>query len=206
MKIELVEDLALVRLMGYPDTQTRSVGLHLSDIIKVIQRRSNPKKYGGGPFVMNERMETGILFESILEQALAKKYSSIRPAEIVSPEGVAMSPDGICPIWNAGEEHKCTWYSSRHGLLNEYGLPLDNFVGWFIQMMGYAKWLEVNLFILRVLWINGNYNRSGKLTDGSPDPDAGPRLKPYHITFTDEEIDTNWLMLMNVAKEVGLLT
>lgn len=205
MKIELIDDPELVKMMGYPDNGTRSEGLHLSDIIKALMRRLQPKRFSSAPFVMTPRMEMGILFESALEWALVRKYATVRPGEIVSPEGVAMSPDGINPLLIAGEEYKCTSMSSRGGIVDENGQPLDKYIHWFMQMKGYAKWLEVNLFILRVFFVNGNYNRSGLLKDGSVDLDAGPTLRNYHITFSDEEIDDNWSMLMNVAREEGLL-
>lgn len=206
MQIELIDDPDLIRRMGYPQDQARTRDVvHLSEIIKIIMRRVQPKRFGSGPFQMSPRVEAGILFESVLEQALGAKYSTVRPGEIVSPEGIFMSPDGVNPSEMAGEEYKATWMTCRHGIIDEYGMPLNKFVHWFCQMKGYAKWLDVRDFVLRVFYANGNYNRSGKLKDGREDPDAGPCFKSYKVRFSDQEIDENWQMIVNVAREEGLL-
>lgn len=206
MNVTLVEDPDLIARMGYAtnSTRTRNV-LHLSDIYKRLMVRLQPKRFSLDPFTNSPRVETGILFETILEEALARKFSTVRPGELVSPEGVYMSPDGVNPDACAGEEYKATWMTSRHGVVDEYGMPLPKFLHWFFQMMGYAKHLECDEFLLRVLFVNGNYNRSGKLKDGSPDPDAQPSFKTYRCQFTQREINENWTMLMNVAREEGLL-
>lgn len=206
MTITPIDDSALVAMMGYPESQTRSKDLlHVSTIYKDLMCDLQPKRFKRGPFVMSAHVEVGILFESMLEEALARKFATVRPGEIVSPEGIAMSPDGVNPDLLAGEEYKCTWMSSRDGVIDEYGQPLEKFLHWFIQMKAYAKWLDVDRFLLRVLFVNGNYNRSGKLKDGSPDPDAGPTFKTYDIRFSPEEIEENWLMLLSHARSKGLL-
>lgn len=181
----------------------RSSGVHLSDIIRALMQRLEKdrtvKKYGPS-FDIAEgvpaRVEAGILWEPILEESLRRKYATIRPAEIVSPEGIAMSPDGLNPVLMAGEEYKLTWKSCRGGLVDEYGMPREKFLPWFVQMKGYAKWLEVDRFILRVFFVNGDYSRG---------PDGGPQLKSYDLRFTEDEIDENWRLILAVAREEGLL-
>lgn len=201
-----VADPALVAMMGYPDSQERSKDLlHVSTIYKDLMCDLQPKRFSREPFTMNANVEIGILFESMLEEALRRKYATVRPGEIISTEGIAMSPDGVNPDLIAGEEYKCTWMSCGKGIVDEYGQPLDRFVHWFIQMKAYAKWLEVNRFLLRVLFVNGNYNRTGKLKDGSVDPESGPTFKTFDIQFSDEEIEENWAMLINHARSKGLL-
>lgn len=205
MTIEpLDDDKALMTLVGQSGGERTRNKLHLSDIYKVLMKRLQPKRFTDAPMNMT-RIEAGLLFESMLEEALAKKYATVRPGEVVSDEGIYMSPDGVNPVLLAGEEFKCTWMSSRAGVMDENGQPLEKFVHWFIQMMGYAKWLDVDRFILRVFFVNGNYNRSGKLQSGEADPESGPTLKSYDIRFTQEEVEENWTMLINVAKEAGLL-
>lgn len=204
MIVAPISDPDLVAMIGRSAGPRTQGVLHLSDIYKRLMMRLQPKRFTGGPMNL-QRVELGLLFESMLEEALARKFATTRPGEIVSPEGVYMSPDGVNPDLLAGEEYKATWMTSRHGIVDEYGQLDTKFVHWGIQMMGYAKWLEVDRFILTVLFVNGNYNRSGKLDSGDPDPEAGPTFKRYDLRFTEEEIDQNWTMLMNVAKEEGLL-
>lgn len=219
MKVTPVEDPDLLQHLGYAADQPRTLGvLHLSDIYKRLMIRLQPKRFKPGPFVMNNHVEIGILFESILEEALARKFSTVRPGELVLPMSslcptcgcvltadVYMSPDGVNPALCAGEEYKATFMSCRHGLIDEYDQPLAKFEHWFFQMKGYAKALDILEFLIRVLFVNGNYNRSGKLKDGSDDKDSGPTFKTYRIEFTEEEVEENWQMLANVAREEGML-
>ncbi len=213
MKIQCIEDPELIRAMGYAADQDRTLNvLHQSDIIKKLMHRLQPQRFKGEEFVMSPRVEAGILFESILERAMAAKFATVRPGEVVSdPIGargirVFMSPDGVNPTLQCGEEYKATFMTSRHGIADEAtGEPLDKFVHWFVQVKGYAKWLEVLDWIIRVFFVNGNYNRSGLLADGTPDPDAGPCFKSYRVQFTQQEVDANWQMLVTIATEEGLL-
>lgn len=206
MIITSVEDPDLLARLGYAADGSRTEDvLHLSTIYKDLMCDLQPKRFNRDPFKINPRVEAGILFESILEEALARKFSTYRPGEIVSDEGIYMSPDGVNLEQNCGEEYKCTWMSSRAGVTDEDGQPLEKFVHWFIQMKGYAKWLYVDRFLLRVFFVNGNYNRSGLLRDGTIDPDAGPCFKTFDIGFSEEEIEENWAMLINHARDKGLL-
>lgn len=197
MILTAIEDPGLTRMMGYHDQSgTRTTGpgaVHLSDLIKILMRSLQPVRFGTGPFVMNDRVEIGILFEGMLEEALVRKYATVRPAEIIL-DGVFMSPDGVNPNELAVEEYKSTYMSCSKGLVDEYGAPLAKFIHWFFQMMGYCKGLDVLRAILRVLYLAGDYSRP-----------IGPRFQSYLIEFTQVEVDENWQMLLNVGREAGLL-
>lgn len=202
MIIERVDDPDLFAQVGQSASSgIRTLGvLHLSDIYSNLMKRLQPARFGA-PIDddARRRMEVGILFEQILEKALIEKYATVRPGEIVSPEGIFMSPDGANPTLDAGEEYKATWMSCRvadggHLYLDELGHPNDKFQHWFFQMMGYAKWLNTTRFLLRTLFINGDYSRP-----------YTPQLLTHLIQFSQEEIDGNWIFLMNHAREEGLL-
>lgn len=174
--------------------------VHLSDIYKILMRRLQPKRFTNGPMDM-KRIEIGLLFENMLERALAEKFGTVRPGEVVSDEGVYMSPDGVNPIEGALEEYKSTYMSCRGGITEDvevdgvtYQVCRDKFIHWVFQIMGYLKWLGVNVCILRVLFICGDYSKP-----------ITPQFISYRLTFTDEEIETNWSMLMSVATEEGIL-
>jgi hypothetical protein len=146
----------------------------------------------------------------MLERALAEKFATQRPGEIFSDEGIAMSPDGVNPTEHAGEEFKSTYMSCGKGISETVIVngrpveaPLDKFYHWFVQMMGYAKWLYVTTFILRVLFIRGDYKYT-KDADGRTSPNE-PLFKNYRIEFTQAELDANWAMLMQVAREEGII-
>lgn len=196
MKIALVDDPALVARLGQSASfGHRSNGLHVSEIYKRLMIRLDPKTYGK-PIddEARRRMEIGIVFENVLEQGLREKYGTDRPGEIVTPEGIILTPDGVNPELVAGEEYKATFKSCRHGLVDEDGMPLQTFVVWFVQMKAYAKWLELLDWWLRVLFICGDYTRP-----------IQPQFRSYKIRFTPDEVDENWTMLLNVARQEGLL-
>jgi hypothetical protein len=188
----------------------------------------------GNPLPFDKRRTSvGLLFESMLERGLAEKFATVRPGEVFSDEGIVMTPDGVNPTECAGEEYKSTALSCREGIYEPmivdgetYHIPRDKFVHFFIQMKGYAKWLGVTRFILTILFIYGDYRwhkvpdcyTDGPCATAGPDVDTskkpacgggkhpcGPVFKRYVIDFTQQEIDDNWTMLVNLAKEEGLL-
>jgi hypothetical protein len=178
----------------------RSEGLHLSTIIKALMRRLQPKRFKHDTPMDTTRVEIGLVFENMLERGLAEKFGTVRPGEVFSDEGIAMSPDGLNPGDIALEEYKSTYMSSRDGLFEivemdgiEYQVVREKFLHWFYQMKGYCKWLGVRKAILRVLFICGDYSKP-----------IQPQFKSYHIEFTDQEIEDNWRTLMRVAEEEGL--
>lgn len=207
MLVTPMQDPALVERIGQSSSfGVRSTGLHLSTIIKSLMRRLQPKRFGSEMTPESLlRMELGIAFENMLEQGLAEKYAVIRPGELFSDEGIAMSPDGINPTADAGEEYKCTWMSCRidtdKGMVtpytDKYGRPVDRYLHWFLQIKGYAKWLGTNRFLLRVLHVNGDYAQgAGK---------SAPQFLTHLLEFTDDELEENWTMLTNYARQEGML-
>lgn len=203
MKISVIDDPAFIASLG--DSSLRSTGsprtrgvLHLSDIYSDILEKLYPAKYDRSKPMDMVRIETGLVFENVLEQGLAEKFATVRPGEIISDEGIYMSPDGVNPTLCAGEEYKATWKSCRNGLTDADGDPLPGFIGWFIQMKGYAKWLMVRRYLLRVLFVNGDYVYV---------PDAGlrPLFKTWDIEFTEDEIEENWTTLINHGLDMGVL-
>jgi hypothetical protein len=200
MRITEIEDSELISRLGNSGTE-RSTGLHVSEIYKRLMIRLDPKRFDTGTPMDMVRVETGLLFENMLERALAEKFGTIRPGELFSDEGIAMSPDGVNPDLMAGEEYKATWMSSRGGLFEDVwkdGMTQqqvrDKFYHWVVQMLAYAKWLDVNDFLLRVLFICGDYSKP-----------ITPEFRSYRFRFTQEEKDTNWDMLIGIAREEGML-
>ncbi len=206
MIITPVDDPAFIASLGNSALRStgapRTVGVvHLSDIYSDLLEQLFPKKYDRTRPMDMVRIETGLVFENVLEQRLPalqfvsfRKFATVRPGEIVSDEGIYMSPDGVNPVLCAGEEYKATWKSCRHGLVDEFGMPLQNFIGWFIQMKGYAKWLGVRRYLLRVLFVNGDYTQP-----------LSPKFLSWDIEFTDDEIEENWNTLINHGRSIGVI-
>jgi hypothetical protein len=202
MIITPVDDIELIEALNRPSGPRTTGVLHLSQIYGSLMKKLQPKRFNTGKPMDMLRVNLGLCFENMLEKGLAERFATVRPGEIVGYMDdtlVYMSPDGVNPTLNAGEEYKATWMSSGAGLVDEDGQPLEKFVHYFIQMKGYAKWLEVDRFLLRILFVNGDY----KWTDGVP---TGPQFKTYDITFVGDEIEDNWTMLTNHARSEGMLT
>lgn len=193
--------------------RTRGV-VHLSDIYKILMQRREPERFCSDRPMDMKRIELGLLFETALERVLAAKFATTRPGEIITPEGIHMTPDGVNPTLDAGEEYKATYMSCSQGVSEPVFIngrptdaPLPKFYHWFVQMMGYAKWLYTNLFILRVLFVRGDYKYLKVVDENGFERSVPnePLFKSYRCEFTDEEIETNWALLMGIAREEGLL-
>ncbi len=237
MIVREIEDADLLDRLA-ADGPPRSEGVHLSDIYKIVMRRLQPDRFDkrdmqGNPLPFDKRRTgVGLLFETMLERGLAEKFATVRPGEIFSDEGIAMTPDGVNPTELAGEEYKSTALSCREGIYEtvdvggqKLQIPRRKFVHYFIQMKGYAKWLGVTRFILTILFIYGDYKwhkvpdcygdgpckhvpegYTGKQPHcGGGEYPCGPVFKRYAILFTQQEIDDNWDELMKVAREEGLI-
>jgi hypothetical protein len=196
------DDPAFIARFGESSGPRTRDKVHLSDIYKILMKRLQPDRFDDARPMDMLKIGMGLLFERALERELAEAFAVVRPGEIVSDEGVHCSPDGVNPTEVAGEEYKVSYMSCRKGISETvevdgviYHIPLDKFVHWFIQMKGYAHVLGINDFILRALFVRGDY---------SSFPDK-PLLKFWRIHFTDEEIQDNWSMLMTIAREEGLL-
>src|SRR3990167_4774310 len=101
MEIERIDDQDLMEQLG-KSAAPRSEGLPLSTIYGDLMSQLQPERFDKSkPFDKN-RIEMGLIFENAIEPALAAKFATIRPGEIVSPEGVVMTPDGVNPLLAAG--------------------------------------------------------------------------------------------------------
>jgi hypothetical protein len=205
MEIERIDDQDLLSRLGQSSGPRTQGVLHLSDITKSIMKNLQPERFDkrdrqGRPISMNmQQVEVGFLFEDMLERRMAEKFGSCRVGEIVSDEGIYMSPDPVNPMLGCGEEYKFTWMSSRKGggttpYTDEYGMPNDKYRHWFFQMKGYAKWLQTDTFMLRVAHANGDYERPFR-----------PQFLTHKIRFTEQELEENWQMHVNHARDTGML-
>ena len=152
----------------------RSKGLHVSQIYGDLEDiLFSPRKTN------NKLWATvGFIWEILLELAF-KEALGVRPGEL-ELDGIIGSPDGI--NWEGGyiEEYKLTWSSAKK--------PIESKWKWMTQVMAYCKMAGLTVVRFRVFYINGDYSFEG------------PIYKSAFITFTQEEIDTNWQMLVNHAK------
>lgn len=212
MNIERIDDPDLISRLGQSGPGRSTGVLHLSEIYGSLMRKIQPKRFDrrdkdGKRAPMDlVKVESGLVFENMLEKSLAEKFATCRIGELISDEGVRMTPDGWNPTELALEEYKCTWMSSRPinfgkdhegttPYTDEYGMPTDKFIHWFIQIKGYLKWLEADTCLLRVLHINGNYEHP-----------YAPEFLTHRLAFEQIEIDENWRMLMNYARKEKMIS
>jgi hypothetical protein len=182
----------------------RTPGLHMSDLYGSLYKYLEPDRYDTGTSIDPLRAELGFSLEGMLEDALKKRLTadSGRPGEFVEPEyGIIYSPDMI--IFNGHTrlgEMKLTWMSSREVPREpSNGFP-PKFDKYFTQMKLYCRCLETPYARLMALFVNGDY--SYRKTKGAT---AGPELLAWDITFTRRELDDEWAMVINHAKQRKLL-
>jgi len=157
--------------------------LHLSTIYNDLENTLFPKSTTAD---MNNPLwaEVGFLWEDTLGRSLAD-HCSPRPGE-VELDGIVGSPDGFDSDVGIVDEYKCTWKSIRNA-------HPENVWKWMTQVKGYCKMLGVNVVRFHVLYLMGDYRGSG------------PLYRSYLFHFTDREVQENWDMLVNHAKNRGWL-
>lgn len=163
----------------YATTGPRSPGLHLSNIIDDIEQLLYPKEYDRKKNIKNDWFAcVGFIWEQVLSLAFSWLLGH-RPQEIIL-DGIACSPDGINDELELVDEYKATWCSSKTQ-------PQDIW-RWMIQIKAYCYVAGYNIARFHVLYIMGDYKFSG------------PKCMSFLIEFTDDELISNWMMLVEHAK------
>lgn len=169
----------------------RSDGLHVSEIYKSLMHDLEPKRFKNDGVFDMEKLELGLSFETMLEIGLQQRLfpDLVRPGEIISDEGIKMSPDGLIFDPLTLLEFKATWMSCRDGIEH------DKFYVWFVQMKAYCRELHTRDAMLWAFFVNGDYTHPYK-----------PELHAYQIRFTTLELEENWQMLTRHAVGKGMLS
>ena len=168
----------------------RSEGLHVSNIISdmavelgMFEKRDDKKETD----VRDCKFEMGFNWEETLGDAWAGRTSVYRPEEIVL-DGIACSPDGIgCDddgIYVA--EYKHTWYSVNKNFSEQWY--------WLTQGKSYCKVVDCLRCIWEIAYVCGDYKYP-----------INPQYRKVAVTFDEDEIEENWISLINHAKAKGWL-
>ena len=175
----------------------RSPGVHASDIYGDFYRRLDPKRYDfsardADPDEEPLLMVLGSAWEHHFEKLLTLNgINAYRPTELLSPEGIAYSPDLI--IFNG---------VTRLGEIKLTSMALDDcptevsnnlppkFDKYLCQIKLYLHWLEMVDAWLAVLSIRQPWR---------------PELRLFDLTFTPRELIDNHRMLMAHARHEGML-
>jgi len=202
----------------------RAAGLHASDIYNDLYKDLEPGRYnrreGPPPPLL---LETGLIFETALEEGLARRFASgasheqiVRPGEFSYAydfEGrkgtIHFNPDLFIynTVFRIGEI-KATWLSSKieHDWLaspeaiESHREDIENaFLNpklekYYTQLKFYMKMLNTVYGRLYVCFIAGNYDRPFQT-----------QLVGMDVEFTQDEIDQEYAGLMFHAVSKGML-
>lgn len=192
MKAHIVPGLTLSEVALQPDP-TRSPGLHLSNILGDINQALDPKRFGGDIEDAGEFILVGQVFEDVLAAALVARIPGwSKPGEF-TVDGIAMSPDGFGdPGWDGIDEIKVTW-------MTQPDTPQDfcdegKFAHYHRQAKGYCHALGVTRARFQVLFVCGT--RRPTL----------PTFQVYGVEYSTEELETNWALVLQHGKDMGVLT
>lgn len=201
----------------------RAAGLHASDIYNDLYKALEPKRFdrpGGPPPIL---LETGLIFETALEEGLARRFSSgqsheqiERPGELTytgvyedKPVEIHYNPDLF--IYNGGfriGEIKATWLSSKieHEWLEnaeameahrdeiEAAFLNPKFDKYYTQLKLYSYFLKTKLGRLYICFIAGNYDRPFRT-----------QVVPMDVEFNEDELFQNYCMCLNHAVYKGMI-
>jgi hypothetical protein len=180
-------DIPFVRFPEVPRNLDR---IHFSDIIRHYNLYFLGKKYKDLQGDKNDpsNFDYGFLWEEMASLAFGN-LSSCRP-EPRELDKIIMSPDGL-------DERKLV--NPLGGIL-EYKATKMKAVptviyndSWIKQGLAYCKGWGVDNVLYLVWYINGEYRNSGSI------------FLPELITFTQDEINTNWRFFQDYARMNNLL-
>ncbi len=210
MKVTCLHDLTLADLALARSGEDRTPGLHLSDIIKAIMKKIDPKTYDNDTPMDPNVIEPGFAFEVALERAFNVRRMDILRIGEVEKDGVIMSPDGV----DFGdpptlEEFKFTkksakdtpWPCGMHAqpredcnyCTTEFG---PKFYVYLLQIKAYCYALGLRHARLRVMFVNGNYSSGANFTP--------PEFRNWAFEFTEEELAKHWAYMLREAEIAGL--
>lgn len=180
MKIE-EQELDLSQLvLSSEQSQERTPGVHVSGVLRHIREQlGEPSDFSEddlGKFAV-----VGRLWEAQLAAAMfpPPRYQRVGEIEL---DGIIGSPDCYDFEDIAVGEFKVTWRSAKR--------DIHEFRYYWRQIKSYCHMLECQRAFLVVFYICGNWQ-----------PPV-PICRRYNATFTKLELEENWQMILNNAREL----
>lgn len=183
----------------------RAPGVHLSDLVRLEMVRREKRFNTSDPMDMM-RVDAGHTWEEIVAHALQRREEKGGPKAGYRPDAICFDGIWCSPDWlNPGgqfplEEWKATKTSSKKGWDAAHWY-------WELQVLGYAHALtelgilEVNSALVRVWYINGDYDWSAKVDDLTILRD----YVEFELHFTARDKQDNWNKLKALGQVHGLL-
>ncbi len=189
----------------------RSVTLHQSDIIKSLCIARDRERFDPSKPMDMRAIEMGFAFETVMESGLViRDPGLVRPGE-VTHLGITGSPDGLyvdTDPWKLAE-YKATKMSCRQPITD------PKFWHWLVQIKGYIFALNESMGLhppmtqcwLYALFVNGDnsYKNQPCAWSGGRVEVQGSHLHKMLLTFTAEELQNNYAMLVKHARSKGWL-
>lgn len=185
--MEIVEvPVILDSTMFAHESHSRTLGIHVSNIITSIEQDTFGLVKGGD--LDSQELEAyraaGFLFEWGLYGVFLREANVERIGE-VELDGIIMTPDAINMDRGRGIEGKCTWRSMAHDVTDQNG----EFMSWHMQMKAYGKALGILDWDLWAFFMCGDYRKRRQ-----------PKPRHWEITYTKDEVETNWRRITNHLK------
>lgn len=190
-----------------PPFEPRSVGVHASSIIRCAATEMGmlEKEWAEELSLVDARTITDPVALARISLGLAweQYYLPLLPGVVDHPgemqlQGVYLTPDGesvdIIRMphgrWYARVVHECklTWKSSN--TVDNMKPNAKNWM-WLAQIKGYCKAMNTRWAWMHVFFVNGDYSWPMR-----------PTPRSWFIEFTQEEVDSNWSVLMQYKEDL----
>lgn len=171
----------------------RSPGIHLSDVIREVERMLGRAKQGQDDKTSQSarlQFEKGFLWESIFSYCWARRYGKQVRETLITPgekvvDGIACTIDFLdindyCLI-----ECKATARS-----INKLEAFETNFWTWLVQVKAYLYVIRGTHARMPIIFLCGNYKP------------PFPQAVMVELEFSPSELQDNWAMLRNTANQM----
>lgn len=183
-----------------PSPEKRSKGLHLSDIVRAIEKDIlGPEKRPDMTPDQERRLmamfEMGHLWERAWQIAMGERYAKGKGRGVyqgeIKVDGIWMTPDWYDAEGKVVEEYKRSKVSTN--TIEREGIE-RKWPGYLIQLKSYCRALKTTRGKLIVDFINGNYKYGT--------PEGQEQVWVFEIEFTRQELEENWIMVLNKKREL----
>lgn len=180
-----------------PATEGRSLGLHASDLYGALYKALEPSRYSDDAGPNTLKMAIGVAWERYFEALLQSQgINAYRPGEFwtdgadTGGRRMAFSPDLIIKEGGVtrGGEIKATWMTDVGDITS------PKFDKYRTQMAVYGHHLELPDWTLFVTYMDGNGRKP-----------INPTFQVYDLTFTTQEMASEWQACLNNGRDVGLI-
>lgn len=163
----------------------------MSQIYGSLYQGLEPKRFKGGSTPNPLLLALGTAWEKHLEFLVGNAgIEVLRPGELVTPEGIAYSPDGIIEDEYRLVEYKLSSMGTKDLPTRSTSSFPSKFDKYTCQMMSYCYHLETP---------------RARLYFASTYKPHDPVMLVYDIEFTPRELRDNWAAMVNHAHHTGLL-